>query len=726
MFLTEEHTDTYVKKGDTVSHNISIDKDNMDFIMTLLSSNLYSKPEESFIREIVCNAWDSHVEAGNTDTPVLVKLNYKNTYKGDVTIRDYGTGISPERFNEIYCCLGSSTKRDSNEYIGAFGIGRFSALACSNIVYISSYYEGKQYCYVMNKANNKISIEEVFTIDTDQHNGVEISVSDVDLCSCEAGLQQVVHIPNLYVEGGKTIDFSKVRTRIGKYYSVCSFNSIYNILIGNVGYSCSFDEIREIAKDILNDKNRDLFNFIFNYGPIAIKFDIGELSVTPNRENIIWSERSKETFKNKLKYALDEILDRIDEINVPVQASTLKNAYILSEESRYFDPLENAIKSDLTGYHKYKISSQEVTYSGKKLDSIELKLINKLNNFYIKNLYRINSAHNPSIRLSNLTALGKCEYFFNGSLTTTSRKFFIEKYPDSYICNINEIKTIKDYMYSFEDISSKLGKDNIDKYIDIYLKENIKETIDLKTDDSYKEFKKNNRKKSVPLDKEEIYIYYFYSIYGYRSRDKMTKASFLRSLSRTKGPIYILDNLEGMNYVAKLCLALGITVISANANTVKWLKSLDDRHFISEKKVMNNKKLIAYITFLKFYTLNKITDSFSLNFMYKYGNFRIKELKDRLNEKNRLINSFKRNARDTSLSFIDFNLHKIDEQFYNDLQIAHNLYKKNNEIDNMFDVNTDNVIIMYAIMKNKLFRISYEEYARIKQSKTISILCGKL
>ena len=103
--------------GDIKEFKTSIDPKNLEFITTLLSSNLYSDPEQSFIREIVSNAWDSHVEAGTTDTPVIVR--FRDSYgERSVTIRDYGTGLSPERFQEVYCNIGSSTKRESNDFIG--------------------------------------------------------------------------------------------------------------------------------------------------------------------------------------------------------------------------------------------------------------------------------------------------------------------------------------------------------------------------------------------------------------------------------------------------------------------------------------------------------------------------------------------------------------------------------------------------------------------------------
>lgn len=102
--------------GEIKENKVSIDAKNLDYITTLLSTNLYSHPEESFIREIVSNAWDAQVEANNLDTPILIYVTTDS-----ISIRDYGTGISPQRFKDIYLNIGSSTKRNTNDYIGGWG-----------------------------------------------------------------------------------------------------------------------------------------------------------------------------------------------------------------------------------------------------------------------------------------------------------------------------------------------------------------------------------------------------------------------------------------------------------------------------------------------------------------------------------------------------------------------------------------------------------------------------
>ena len=124
--------------GDFKSHKAEIDAEDMSWILQILSTNLYSDPVGSLIREYSSNAWDANVEAGNRDKPIEVGIQTtpdKGTYW---YVTDLGPGLSPERIDTVYRKFGKSTKRASNEAIGMMGLGKFSGLSYTNEVFIST------------------------------------------------------------------------------------------------------------------------------------------------------------------------------------------------------------------------------------------------------------------------------------------------------------------------------------------------------------------------------------------------------------------------------------------------------------------------------------------------------------------------------------------------------------------------------------------------------------
>jgi HSP90 family molecular chaperone len=110
----------------------------------ILTSTLYSDKNLAVLRELVCNAYDAQKENNTLHIPSEVHIpNYLEQW---FRIRDYGKGIPHEfMMGEVvildrnrnpqkvgYTTAFHSTRDDSNDAIGGFGIGRLAALSISD------------------------------------------------------------------------------------------------------------------------------------------------------------------------------------------------------------------------------------------------------------------------------------------------------------------------------------------------------------------------------------------------------------------------------------------------------------------------------------------------------------------------------------------------------------------------------------------------------------------
>lgn len=167
--------------GSSVDTN-NTDADNIDFgigdvstIIDILRNRLYSNPIRTLTQEYLCNGRDSHREAGRENTPLRVTLPTR--LESVLKIRDFGTGLSPERVKNVFVLYGKSTKRSDNVQTGGFGIGAKSAWAYTDSFIIQSYFDGKCRTYIAHTGKNSNgTLELISEVDSDEPNGVEIQV----------------------------------------------------------------------------------------------------------------------------------------------------------------------------------------------------------------------------------------------------------------------------------------------------------------------------------------------------------------------------------------------------------------------------------------------------------------------------------------------------------------------------------------------------------------------
>lgn len=145
-------------------------------LFNILSDGIYSDKIAAVIRELSCNARDSNVTARSAQP---FKVSVPTNLDSNFWVEDTGLGIDPEKIVDIFWTYGSSTKTNSNETIGALGLGSKSPFAYtkSSFLVINRYngVEYKYFCFI-----NEVGIPDgklMYQSVTTEPNGVRVELA---------------------------------------------------------------------------------------------------------------------------------------------------------------------------------------------------------------------------------------------------------------------------------------------------------------------------------------------------------------------------------------------------------------------------------------------------------------------------------------------------------------------------------------------------------------------
>jgi len=266
-------------------------------ILDLFADKIYSHKERAVIRELSCNAHDSHVIAGTTDIPFLVHL--PTHIEPWFSIRDSGTGLPDEDIANVYGGIGISTKRSSNEVIGCFGVGSLAPYSMADSFMVKSYYNGTLSTYqcMRDDERNPVVIP-LSTEPTDEHNGLEITVSvnaRIDQFRSDA-----IHVFKYWQGTIPQINDTSVNETIaaekskfvfeGDDFGLTAEYGSLTAVMGNIAYQ---------IPSTLTDHNWNVKGYI--------SFNLGELSFDTSRENLDVSDVNRKAIKNKLNSIKESI-----------------------------------------------------------------------------------------------------------------------------------------------------------------------------------------------------------------------------------------------------------------------------------------------------------------------------------------------------------------------------------------------------------------------------------
>lgn len=716
--------------GDIKEFKTSIDPKNLEFITTLLSSNLYSDPEQSFIREIVSNAWDSHVEAGTTDTPVIIRFG-----KDSVTIRDFGVGLSPERFQEVYCNIGSSTKRESNDYLGGFGIGKYSALACSNTAYITSYYESTAYYYVMVKSGNSITTNLLMEKPTNEKNGVEVTIKNIrDLEPYNRALQFITFFPNVYIYNAKNADIiNTVKLKRFNNFAAASMIIPSKLLLGNVLYPCN--------KYHLNGECRDFLYDIEMTG-IVIKFDVGEINITPNRENIIYSSDTIKKIENRIIEAKKEL-----------------NALVLNRISNDYDNIEhyfkaindiieyNPITDSITDWSRkggYKVVPRDmtqscITYKGIDLiDSLSvLRLIFNLNiprykgviyddKMMIKRLhYKVQ--YNGMLKSNKILILNS-----DARLIPALKLYLRENYDEYGIMNEVSEQEFIDYIDKLVSWPNTIqNKDLIIKGVFEALVNKAKK-LDVTNDAGYLQYKKSLiADKSV--DAKEIRESILYVFNNHRYKDKVyfkrfsEVVAYIKSLK--KG--VLLTNMDASESAfSAIANIKGYVFIKARKDIVSdlrnaGLKCLVDIDWVTKKDPLLSVTKAIIQGLANKDSVNRSIDKSDIEEISETVPDELRKEFNKIAEIMSLYNSnysyvYLANSENVKADSHTTNICKQLKYHLDKYREATDFVKKS-----AYGIGSCDLLTTAVVIKTRAYRVNYKTYNKYKNNKLIKVLCKK-
>lgn len=414
----------------------------------ILSDGLYSNKILAVVREVTCNAWDSHIEADKQDVPIDIVIS-----ESEFIVKDYGVGIPHDKITDIYTSYFGTTKEENDGVTGGFGLGSKAPFAYTDNFIVTNIYDGIKRTYVARISSDKHGVPEFVKMNegkTEECNGLEVMVplkekSDAYYFSKE--LRSFMYASginaNIYTDREKTkefssyykipIDFSEKKAGEillieGKEFLDRKTLPLFSVKIGSVIYSIE-DFIKENSSDF------PFINFVFkqkNYSGngkdsynLMLLAEPSKIGITPSRESISFDENTKKylfdtlgKFEKKCSESLeqldkkwDEYVSNFDEDNILENIETENNNwklvdFLIKEKIIVASNKKNSLLDDIGNFEfitfptYYNPNRFFLDYLTKKADndSQRNEYSVKINDhdavFYLSSLYFINNLGN--------------------------------------------------------------------------------------------------------------------------------------------------------------------------------------------------------------------------------------------------------------------------------------------------------------------------------------------
>lgn len=283
----------------------------------ILSDGLYSNKIRAIVRELSTNAIDSHIEAKRTEVPIETHL--PTALEPWFSVRDQGIGLDQEGVMSLYTTYFESTKNNSDDYIGALGLGSKSPFSYTDNFTVIAIKDGRKGIYTayINESGFP-SIVQMQEESTEEHNGLEVRFavkeSDFDNFYREArivyayfdtekvnvtGVSDFTALKPVYKEEN-IVPGVNLRNS-NSYHGLDQMNS--KVIMGHIAYPIYLDYIHaSLSKEetaVLQELALDIFA------------NIGDVDIQPSREGLGYTDRTVTFIKDKLQSVFQTIFSSV-------------------------------------------------------------------------------------------------------------------------------------------------------------------------------------------------------------------------------------------------------------------------------------------------------------------------------------------------------------------------------------------------------------------------------
>lgn len=289
-------------------------------VFKILSSDLYTNKIRAVVRELITNMIDAHALNGN---PEKFIIQVPGRLDPRFVCRDFGPGMSDfdiqgdDNSPGLYNSYFSSSKAESNDFIGGFGLGSKSPFSYTDTFSITSYHKGEIRGYVAYMDGDGPQIKPTFVkeMGPDDKTGIEIVVP-VE----EKDFRNFAYEVSYIMRPFKDLAIINCLDREIDYFP--DFDDYYGVNPERYwpdrgGLYAIYGGIVYPIDGVIRDRNWLSIRNEVNY----IKFPMGSLDIAPSREALSLDDRTRKNIIERVKElsekAFNEDVKRFKESTSP-------------------------------------------------------------------------------------------------------------------------------------------------------------------------------------------------------------------------------------------------------------------------------------------------------------------------------------------------------------------------------------------------------------------------